>query len=228
MTLGRAPGTSISLRAQQRHRGEAEVPRGHGRELRVEVVGAGEDAAHHRVRLERVALHDLAHELLGRGEDRVRLVGLDGGGASERAQLHAAQQSGSRVAGSAGRSSPTTRLPYPLPRGRPPGRLGGRPAQPLHLGPGQPAALPRLEAAQAERPEGHPLELDHPVPHRLDHPAHLALLALPDRELHHAPCRAAAHVPERCARPRAPRPPSMPRATAGDRRGGAPARGRPS
>src|SRR6266536_4528538 len=75
-------------RAQQRHATEAQAAGGHGRELRVEVVGEGEDAADDVVGPDRVAGHDLAHELLGGGEDGVRLVGVHGGGAAQGEEAH--------------------------------------------------------------------------------------------------------------------------------------------
>ena len=58
--------------AEQRHALEADRARRDGRELRVEVVGHREDAVDDVARRERVAVQQLAHQLLGRVEDRAR------------------------------------------------------------------------------------------------------------------------------------------------------------
>ena len=54
--------------------GEPEPARGDRGELRVEVVGDGEDAAEQVRGIERVALQDLADQLAGRVEDGVGIV----------------------------------------------------------------------------------------------------------------------------------------------------------
>ncbi len=65
------------LRAQQRHAVEADRAGGDGGELGVEVAGGGEDAADDVLRLERVAPHDLAHQLGRRVENVLGVVELD-------------------------------------------------------------------------------------------------------------------------------------------------------
>src|SRR4051794_15085461 len=74
--------------AQQRDAVEAEPARGDGGELGVEVLGQREDAADHEVGTERVALHQLAHELLRGAEDGVGVVAIDGGGAAQGEEPH--------------------------------------------------------------------------------------------------------------------------------------------
>ena len=88
MTCPSAPGTGDLARAQQRHAVEAQAAGGNGREVGVEVVGQGEDAADDVVGADLVAGHDLAHELLGGVEDGGRLVDVDGGGAAQGEEAH--------------------------------------------------------------------------------------------------------------------------------------------
>ena len=100
MTRGSAPGDRDLARAQQRHAAQAHLARGDGRELGVEVGREREDAAHDRVGVEPVALEQLAHQLLGGVQDRLRLVGVDRGGAAKSDQPHG--------------GAPTARLPQLL------------------------------------------------------------------------------------------------------------------
>src|SRR3954470_7749186 len=74
--------------AQQRHAVEAQAAGGDGREVGVEVVGEGEDAADDVVGPDLVAGHDLAHELLRSVEDGGRLVDVDGGGTAQGEEAH--------------------------------------------------------------------------------------------------------------------------------------------
>ena len=69
-TRGRAPGTSISLRAQQRHVLEPDLAGGQGGELGGEVGGGGENDADHIVGDQVVARHDLGDQL-GRSPSRM-------------------------------------------------------------------------------------------------------------------------------------------------------------
>ena len=85
---GERAGDGNLLRAQQRHPVKTEPPRRDSRELRVEILGQREDAAHHRVGRQRVASHQLADQQVGGVEDRVLFVALDAVGPSEREQTH--------------------------------------------------------------------------------------------------------------------------------------------
>jgi len=78
-------------RAQKRHAVEAELPRGDGRELGVEIVGDREEAAHHRRGRELVAPHDLLEQLAGASPDLLGRVLIDRDGAAKGEEAHAAR-----------------------------------------------------------------------------------------------------------------------------------------
>ena len=119
MTFGSAPGTGDLARAQQRDALEAQVPRRDRGELGVEVVGQREDAADDVVRDQVVAPHDLAQQPLGRADDGLRVVAVDGGRAAEGEEPH-----GGPV-------------------------LSGGPAQPVELGAGDAARAARRRGRPA-------------------------------------------------------------------------------
>ena len=146
---GRAPGSPAPSTPAPGSRGcRAAAPasspsraRCDRRELGVEVVGAGEDAADHR-RAEPVAAHQLPHDLLGRQEDRVGVVALGLGGPANREESlgglarsrrgifpepRAPRLAESRRA-SPSASPPSSSDPKPHPRAAP--RPGCRPPRP--------------------------------------------------------------------------------------------------
>ena len=77
ITRGSDPGTSISCVQSSGTLVEPEVARGDRGELRVQVGGGAEDAAHHLVRGELVAAHDLLDQRAGAADDRLLGVVLD-------------------------------------------------------------------------------------------------------------------------------------------------------
>ena len=88
MTRGSEPGTGISRAHSSGTRSKPEA----------RAATAGNSASRSSVSVKMqlttsagaqvVALHDLAHERLGRAEDLAGLVGVDGGGAAQGEQAH--------------------------------------------------------------------------------------------------------------------------------------------
>ena len=149
-------------RAQQRHALEADVARGDGRELRVEVVGQREDAAHERPRRQRRCARGsrAGAARWRRGSPRRRCgprwwrrAGRTGAWRRHHAKSPAADLAAARAAA------------------RSPAGAAG--------------AAPRRRRAELQRPEAHALERAHRMADRLAHPPDLALAALADRELEH-------------------------------------------
>ncbi len=146
------------LRAEQRHGVEAEVSRRDRGELRVQVGRGAEDAAHHLIRAELVAAHDLVTSSRGAATIACSVLSLDRDRAAQ--GIEAVVSAASAMAG------------LSQPRG---------PAAARSSSAGAAAVSRRPAGGRAPAARTRPLEGDHRIADRLEHAPHDPVAPLVDR-----------------------------------------------